>query len=360
MPIEINSQSRDASVPIFDLPAIPVPHKAQRIPALDFAKGALVLLMVLYHWINYFVGPQWEYYGYLRFLTPSFIFIAGFMISNVYLSKYAASDPRLPKRLLARGFKLMAVFLVLNFVRLLIVPILGTGVVAKNAFAPESLFAIFVSGIFNPSVGKLVAFSILVPISYLLMLSGALMLPYRSFCYTFHVVFGLMLSSIVIMGWRGIRGFNLEFVAIGMLGVLIGFMPISVIDDFIRRPFILAIAYLCYLLAITFLSISFPLLVAGVILSVTVIYLVGASGSESGTIRREVDLLGKYSLFGYISQIAILQGLSVVSHRFNLRNAGLVISFVLAFALTIACVEAVDRARAKAATVDRLYKSVFA
>jgi len=37
-----------------------------------------------------------------------------------------------------------------------------------------------------------------------------------------------------------------------------------------------------------------------------VIYLVGISGSDSGKIRSEVILLGKYSLFGYISQIAIL------------------------------------------------------
>jgi uncharacterized membrane protein len=29
-------------------------NKPYRIPALDFTKGALVLIMVLYHWINHF------------------------------------------------------------------------------------------------------------------------------------------------------------------------------------------------------------------------------------------------------------------------------------------------------------------
>lgn len=48
-----------------------------RIPALDFTKGALVLTMVLYHWLNYFVGVTGYYYRYLHFLTPSFIFITG-------------------------------------------------------------------------------------------------------------------------------------------------------------------------------------------------------------------------------------------------------------------------------------------
>src|SRR5580658_8456542 len=85
---------------------MPKTSKAPRIPALDFTKGALVLIMVLYHWLNYFVGPQGDIYKYLRFLTPSFIFITGFLISNVYLSKYGIADPRLPRRLVQRGLKI--------------------------------------------------------------------------------------------------------------------------------------------------------------------------------------------------------------------------------------------------------------
>src|SRR6267154_2261480 len=80
-------------------------NKTNRNPALDFTKGALVLIMVLYHWINYFYGPHDN--RYLRFLTPSFICITGFLISNIYLSKYDISDPRLPKRLFQRGAKIL-------------------------------------------------------------------------------------------------------------------------------------------------------------------------------------------------------------------------------------------------------------
>src|ERR1700722_15136433 len=133
-------------VPRLDMQTTANASKLQRITALDFTKGVLVLVMVLYHWVNYFIGPQWEYYEYLRFLTPSFIFITGFMISNVYLSKYAAADPRLSKRLFSRGLKLMAIFLALNLSRIFIVPLLGTGVVARNPFDPKNLFTIFVSG----------------------------------------------------------------------------------------------------------------------------------------------------------------------------------------------------------------------
>jgi peptidoglycan/LPS O-acetylase OafA/YrhL len=332
----------------------------QRISALDFTRGALVLIMVLYHWINYFIGPDWPYYPYLRFLTPSFIFIAGFMISSVYLSKYDPADRRLSMRLFTRGLKLLAIFLALNVARIFIVPALSTGVLAADPLDPENLFIIFVSGNFALVSGKLVSFSILVPISYLLMLSGALMLPYRFFKYTFHVVCGLLLSCILVLWLIGAPSQNLEFVTIGMLGLLTGFIPIATISDSVRHPLLLALAYLCYTAAITIWNVPFVLLIVGVYLSLMVIYLAGVASGESGRMRREVVLLGKYSLFGYISQIAILQLLSAGLRHVHFGVAVLPISFFAAFALTILSVEIVDRARARTVIIDRLYKAVFA
>jgi peptidoglycan/LPS O-acetylase OafA/YrhL len=360
MPTQTKPQTNRTSVAGLDRQFSAPSSKGQRISALDFTKGALVLIMVLYHWVNYFIGPQWGYYGYLRFLTPSFIFITGFTVSNIYLSKYVAADSRLSKRLFTRGIKLMAVFLVLNVARIFVVPVLGTGTLVQNPLDLRNLFTVFVSGNLAVVGGKLVSFSILVPISYLLMLSGVLMLPYRRYRYTFHLVCALLLSSILALGLAGAQSYNLEFVTIGMLGLLAGFVPIAAINKFVRHPYALAFAYLCYTIVITVWSISFPVLVVGVSLSVMVIYLVGDSGSESGRIRAEVILLGKYSLFGYISQIAILQILSVGFRRINLGFAALAISFCAAFALTIVSVEVVDRARARMAGVDRVYKVVFA
>jgi peptidoglycan/LPS O-acetylase OafA/YrhL len=359
VPIETKSQANVSSLPRLSPVAASSP-KSQRVPALDFTKGALVLIMVLYHWVNYFIGPQWKYYPYLRFLTPSFIFISGFMISNVYLSKYTAADARLPKRLLTRGLKLMAVFVVLNLSRIFIVPVLGTGVPVRNTLDLSNIFTVFVSGNFPVTGAKLVSFSILVPISYLLMFSGALMLPFRRYRYTFHVACVALLSSIVILGLAGSGSYNLEFITIGLLGVLAGFMPIETINDFIGRPYMLAFAYLCYTIAITIWNVPFPLLIVGVSLSLMAIYLVGASGSGSGAIKSEVILLGKYSLFGYISQMAILQILRAGFRQVNLGFAVLVVSLVASFALTIVSVEVIDRARPRAASVDRLYKAVFA
>jgi peptidoglycan/LPS O-acetylase OafA/YrhL len=334
--------------------------KTDRISALDFTKGALVLIMVLYHWINYFIGPQWGYYRYLRFLTPSFIFVTGFMISGVYLSKYDVADTRLPKRLFTRGIKLMAVFLILNAARTLLVPALHTGALGGNLLDPRNIFTIFVSGNFPIAGAKLISFSILVPISYLLMLSGMLIVPFRSYRYTFHVVCLLLFSSILVLGMMGAQCENLEFIAIGMLGVVVGFAPIAKINKFIRHPYAIGFAYLGYVIAITIWNVPFSLQVVGVPLSLAAIYLIGTSNGKSGRAENVVILLGKYSLFGYISQIAILQVLSVGLRHFNLNVVSLAISFVAVIALTIASVELVDRARAKAKGVDRLYKIVFA
>ena len=354
------SQAIHASVPDVDARKAANAPKAQRISALDFTKGALVLIMVLYHWVNYFIGLQWAYYRYLRFLTPSFIFVTGFMISNVYLSKYDATDPRLSKRLFTRGLKLLAIFLVLNLARTFIVPALGTGVVLWSLQDVRNIFTVFVSGNLPAVGGKLISFSILVPISYLLMFSGALMLPFKFFRYTFHAVCALLLMSIVALGFIDAQSSNLELVTIGMLGLLAGFMPIAAINDFVRHFYILGFTYLCYTIEITIWGVPFSLQLMGVPLSLMVIYLVGISGSESGIVRSEVVLLGKYSLFGYISQIAILQVLAASLHHINLGFAALSVSFVAAFALTIISVEVVDRLRARVVSMDRLYRAVFA
>jgi peptidoglycan/LPS O-acetylase OafA/YrhL len=335
-------------------------RKAQRITALDFTKGALVLIMVLYHWVNYFIGPQWEYYRYLRFLTPSFIFITGFMISNVYLSKYDATDPRLPKRLIARGLKLLAIFVVLNVARILLVPVLAGESAAAGQSGLRNLVAVFITGNVSVLPGKVVSFSILVPISYLLILSGALILPYRIYRRTFQVVGLICVLSALTLDFIGLPSWNLEALTIGMLGVAAGFIPIAEINKFMRHPFLLGAAYLCYIGAITVWNVPFPLLIVGVCLSLMAIYLIGSTDSEPGRIQAEFILLGKYSLFGYISQIAILQFLRAGLRHVNLGPGGLGLSFLAAFALTILSVEVVDRARTKATSIDRLYKAVFA
>jgi hypothetical protein len=235
------------------------------------------------------------------------------------------------------------------------------GRILFTSFSVSNLVAIYVTG--NTEIagsGKAAAFYVLVPISYLLLLSAGLLILGRSFKYIFHTVFVLFLGVILILDLAGLKSSNLELLTIGLLGVLLGYIPIEKINRFVRHSYVIVGAYLCYLIAIKTWNVIYALLVVGTCLSVMLIYLVGAKTYELGRARKHVDLLGKYSLLGYIAQIAILQVLYRSLRYVNLGAGTLILSFLAAFALTMISVEVVDRLRARSTVVDKLHKAVFA
>lgn len=254
----------------------------------------------------------------------------------------------------------MAIFIVLNAARIFLIPLLSTGELAENTFNLHTLLTVFVSGNVSAASGKVVSFSILLPISYLLLLSGVLLIPYRFFRYIFHAVSIVLLSWILALDFVDFRSPNLELLTIGFLGLLTGFIPVSRINRTVRHPFLLAGAYVADVVAIFFWNAPFILVVPSVVLSLMVIYLAGSSEREPGKLRAHVILLGKYSLFGYIGQIAILQVLSAGLRHIDLSPAVLCASFAAAFALTMISVEVLDLARRRIAAIDALYKAVFA
>jgi peptidoglycan/LPS O-acetylase OafA/YrhL len=331
-----------------------------RISALDFTKGILVLIMVLYHWINYFVGSDWPYYRYLRFLTPSFILVTGFLISNVYLSKYKVTGWRLSRRLFTRGLKLLTLFFGLNMARIALLLKLDNNGFRVERFNLRRIADAFAAGNVYTVTGKSVVFYILIPIGYLLIISALLVVPYKVFKYAFHVACIFFLTCIFALGYSGLHSDNLGFVTIGFLGVLVGFAPIEKLNTSISHPSILAIAYSGYLIAITVWNVPFSLQIVGAFLSVGGIYLIGLRGTHLGKTRSHIILLGQYSLFGYVTQIAVLQLLSALLRDMNLGQAALGVSFVAAFALTIISVEAVHRERRTSKTFDGIYKAIFA
>ncbi|HTZ58181.1 MAG TPA: acyltransferase family protein [Acidobacteriaceae bacterium] len=336
--------------------------KSVRNPALDFTKGALVLIMVLYHWFNYFYSAQEDVYKYLRFLTPSFIFITGFLISNIYLGKYSVSDSRLPRRLAQRGFKILGVFLALNVVRAVLLSRGSRDQLLSEYASLQGLTRMYVTGT-NLGGGqtKAMAFYVLLPIAYLLMLSALLLLVARFYRHTFYVSCGAMLLFALALDAYGVSSTNLELVAIGLLGVVCGYAPIQRVNGLVRHPFMLSGLYAAYLYSITVWNVVYPLQIVGVLLSLMIIYLIGSAGNEKRRVRAITILLGKYSLLGYIAQIAVLQvlrrGLSVAGLS---SQIAMVVSFPTAVALTIGVVAASDWARRGSGRADRLYRAVFA
>jgi peptidoglycan/LPS O-acetylase OafA/YrhL len=334
---------------------------SNRIPAFDFTKGMLVLFMVLYHWLNYFYGPQGDIYKYLRFLTPSFIFVTGFLISHVHFSKYGVGSSSLSKRLFLRGVKLLGVFVALN----VLVSLVDPDSFLRNTFSESAALAnldavFFTAGITSSEAGKVASFGILVPISYVLMLAALFSLACRFFKYTFHAACAAFVLCMVIVDLHGVQSVNLELVSVGLLGVVLGYIPRDQLQRLVSRPWVVVSAYCLYLIEITIWNVSLYTQMAGACLTTLFIYSVGTWTSRQGRVYGLFVLLGKYSLFGYIAQIAILQLLNAGLRHVNHGYTVLVGSFAGGLVLTVISVEVVDRARARSKTLDGAYRAIFA
>jgi hypothetical protein len=125
------------------------------------------------------------------------------------------------------------------------------------------------------------------------------------------------------------------------------------------HPFVLMVLYCCYLAVITIWDVTLPLQVASVILTTALLYIAGSRNAPGAAWRCTV-LLGKYSLLGYISQIAILQGLRRISWLSQPGVGVLLASLLLGMLLTVMVVETADFARRKSTLADGLYRLVFA
>jgi len=345
-------------------PSVPVSKptgKTARDSALDFTKGVFVLFMVLYHWLNYFIGPEGYYYNYLRFLTPGFIFITGFIISHVHLQRYGGARPRLPGRLVWRGLKLLAVFVGLNVLVGLALP--GSLIRRSLQGGPilGSLSGIFVSGDLAADGGqKSAAFNILVPFAYLLILSAVVMVLSRRIQYAFHYACVLAVLAVIAARMQGFYSLNLELVMAGLLGVVFGYATEEQIAAVLRHPLLVGGLYCVYLAVITIRDVTLPLQITSVILTTTLFYLVGAKPGPPGIVRHYAILLGRYSLLGYISQIAVLQVLRRIAWLSHHGVVVLIVPLVLGVLLTVLAVDVVDWARGRSKVVDQMYQVVFA
>jgi len=317
-----------------------------------------VLFMVLYHWLNYFVGPQGQYYSYLRFLTPSFIFISGFMISRIHLSRHENSGRHLAKRLTVRGFKLLALVFLLNA----IVSFSPARFAAHHSdlASLRNICRVFIVANPTASAGqKSVAFSMLVPIAYLLILSAGLVILTKRQRQAFRYALFVLIVAVMLSYAYGMVSSYLDLLMIGVLGVVIGFAEQRQMAFVLGHPYVLMVLYCCYLAAITIWDVTLPLQVISVLLTTALLYIAG-SGRAPGAAWRRTVLLGKYSLLGYISQIAILQGLRRMSWLSHNGVGVLLASLLLGMLLTVMVVETVDFARRRSTLADGLYRLVFA
>jgi peptidoglycan/LPS O-acetylase OafA/YrhL len=325
--------------------------KTQRIAPLDFTKGILVLVMVLYHWLNYFVtGHDWVY-KYLRFLPISFTFISGFLISQVYLSKYERVDLKVPKRLFIRGLKLLAIVAVLN---------LAPRMLHFQTLRMRASNWSFTAFAWDYLLGEhAIAFSVLVPIAYLLILSSGIFLVSKHWKNAYHVTCLVLVLGAIACEVGKINGGYVQTVSIGMLGVSIGHISMDQINRLLIHGRLIFLAYVGYLFAIMIWNDSYVLQIVGVCVTLLFIYWCGTLIVERHGSGKIAILLGQYSLFSYIIQIVILQILRGGLRAFTTEIGASIAAFLACIGCTILSVVVLDNSRRRAPAINTLYKAVF-
>jgi peptidoglycan/LPS O-acetylase OafA/YrhL len=348
---------RSAAVAVSNVgPPVAAPAAArravrQRDDGLDFTKGVLILLIVVYHWCNYFVETRWDIYRFLRFLTPSFIFISGYIVAFIYPARHGVG-PRVSRRLFQRGLKLLALFTVLNLCAAALLPAAGRASGVRGFVL--SAYDVFVTG------NGRALFDVLVPIGYFLLLAPiALQLTRR----VPKAVVGLALVFLGAATAASLRGqpiANLEMVSLGLLGMAVGATPPREVGGVFRHPAVLAASYLLYVAAIVTWNVLFPLQIVGVCLSVLAIDLAGRRVGFGGVWQPTIIELGQYSLFAYIGQVMILQVLRRGLGPAAVDSAVGVVAFAVAVVLVIGSVKVTAALRRRSAIADGVYRAVFA
>jgi len=330
--------------------AVPV----EREDAIDCLKGILVLFMALYHSINY--TPHYNLaFVYMAFLPPSFIFLAGFLLTHIYTRKYDLRDRKLHLRLLKRGAKLLALFTVMNLVVQIVLMTPGRHPV-EGALAFFSRW----QSVYFAGSGRVAVFEILLPIAYFLLLSPLVFFAMWLRRWLVPVLAVGLCALCWLLEQRHHAGENLLLLSAGLLGMACGVIPLATIRRISQRWGIIIPVYLLYRWLSAAYGESYLVQTSDVLVTLLFLYGLLDRFHTPNQFFEGLALLGKYSLVAYIIQIAWLQ---VFVHLFG-RDHGRVVEVLALFAATTAisyfAALVTDFCRSRYRWSDRLYHAAFA
>ncbi len=334
--------------------APPVASAKPRDLGLDFVKGFLVVVMALYHGMNYFSSVPAEYYGYLRFVNGSFVFISGYVVAAFYAEQARSDRFAAFRRLASRGLKLLCIFTALNLA------VSAVGVTNYRAVTfGLSDYLDSAADIYGSGQAHQIAFRILVPISYVLMVSGLYLVSKRSQA----ILVALTLAAALL--WTIFTPLvpNVFFVLTGLVGLSFGLLLLK--NDLLRHRLrhwpLIVVGFVALASAMNWLSGNVLAYGVGVGLLLKLVHDGAALLRPDGRVYRWLVLLGKYSLVSYIGQIGFL----FVLHR-ALRGHDFAPMLELALAffatcafLLVACAS-IERLRRRFRLVEGTYRLVFA
>lgn len=323
-----------------------------RLAYLDTTKGILVLLMVVYHSLNY-TSDYHLSFRYLCFLPLSFIVITGFLLSIVYTPRYRPGDPTLKRRLLLRGLRLIALFTLLNvaaqFARS---PVYGRSVGLEMFF--DDWLDVFVVG-----GSRVAAFDVLLPIAYLLVIAPWLIAVSHARPRFLPWCSGVLIVLCGALDFSGYGLPNLNFLAAGIVGMLAGqLLPdASILGRFF---WLTLLGYALYMPLGIAEGVFFLVQFLGAFVALALIVAASVRLGEQGWLRQRIIRSGQYSLIAYIVQIALLQVTSRFFGRPDIVSLPSAVQLFGTLALMVAVIEATAWLRGRVEGIDRAYKAVFA
>ena len=320
--------------------------------ALDIVKGVLVVLMALYHGINYtaHLGLAFKWLG---FLPPAFIFINGLLLSIVYTRKYDLDKPHVYSRLAFLGFKLGLLFTSMNIAVFLLRSKSQSSVIANTFLFFQQWKQVYLSG-----SGRVAVFEVLLPIAYFLLLSPVFLFAYKVRPATIPFFCAVVTIGCVLLEARVGLPDNIALWSAGLIGMSIGLVKEEIIKRVsVRWPAMLA-AYLCYRTLSSVFGETYLVQMLGVLVTFFLWY-GGALLIRPGNVAALLTLLGKYSLIAYVAQIVFLQGYSAVFGRDSESPAGVAFLFFAGGAVSAAVAYVTDRLRRLSARFNTTYQAVF-
>jgi hypothetical protein len=325
----------------------------ERNYAIDIVKGFMVEIMILYHSIEYFISPRHIVLKYIDFVTGSFVFLTGYILSNIYINKYASNVDQMYKRLMLRGLRILILFMFLN--------------VLINSFIEKShknmqqfglnhffknLYSIFVLGYKHHAV-----FEILLPIAYVLITSGLLLKFLKK---TNLIIFTIIVIFLYCTLSEHIT-FLFLYLSIGLNGLALGYIKIETYQSTFNKKkkiisFVLVLLYFCI---ISIFGKDDFIYFFGILSVVSMIYIYSIDVNYSNLLYRTLIMFGQYSLISYLSQILFLQIMLKFSNILNYS----IISFFAAFITTNIFVYSFCKhiifLRNKNKYVERFYRTIF-
>ena len=313
--------------------------------------------MVVYHSLNY----STQYYlsfKYLAFLPPSFIFITGFLIARVYFQRSPGSDRATSHRMVVRGIKLLAIFTALN--------VLATFVATRDYNGQSLNLPVFFSlwrEIYFQGAGYLVAFDILIPIAYILLIGPLLLWLSRLKPWIVPTLAIIAMTSLVLSQAFGHEiTCNVSMMAAGLIGASFGIIPQSMLNA-LSRFWFLPLAIYATLAVVGFRYNAFAQWIlaqqAAAVIAVAALFALGNRFRKPEWLMDRIVVLGNYSLLAYITQIGFLQILVRWTGRFEPNSFAFLAFFLVILALTVLSSEMVHWCRTRSPLANNVYRFVF-